>query len=55
VARSLLGATENDLVPLLEEAASICQKLEIPIAGAISDGQHSIRKAVAHALPGVPS
>jgi hypothetical protein len=54
VARSLLGATENDLVPRLVEAASICQKLEIPIAGAITDGRHSIRKAVAHALPGVP-
>ncbi len=54
VARSLLGATENDLVPLLEEAASICQKLEIPIAGVITDGQHSIRNAVRAALPDVP-
>src|SRR2546425_1717517 len=54
VARSLLGATENDLVPLLEEAASICRKLGLPIAGVISDGQHSIRNAVARALPGVP-
>ena len=54
VARSLLGATENDLVPLLEEAASICGKLGLPIAGVISDGQHSIRNAVARALPGVP-
>ena len=26
----------------------------MPIAGVISDGQHSLRKAVAHALPGVP-
>src|SRR6266699_3195611 len=54
VARSLLGATENDLVPLLEEAALLCRKLDIPIVGVITDGQHSIRKAVAHALPGVP-
>jgi hypothetical protein len=54
VARSLLGATENDLVPLLEEAASLCRKLDIPIAGVITDGQHSIRNAVARALPGVP-
>lgn len=53
LARSLLGATENDLVPLLEEVASICRRLEIPIVGVISDGQHSIRKAVACALPGV--
>lgn len=54
VARSLLGATENDLVPLLEEAASLCRKLEIPIRGVITDGQRSIRKAVVRALPGVP-
>ena len=54
VARSLLGATENDLVPLLEEAASICRQLDIPIVGVITDGQHSIRNAVAHALPGIP-
>ena len=54
VARSLLGATENDLAPLLEEAASICRKLEIPIVGVITDGQRSIRNAVARALPGVP-
>jgi hypothetical protein len=39
---------------LLEEAAGICRKLEIPIAGVITDGQHSIRNAVARALPGVP-
>ena len=54
VARSLLGATEHDLVPLLEEAASICRQLDIPIVGVITDGQHSIRNAVSHALPGVP-
>jgi Transposase, Mutator family len=53
VARSLLGATENDLAPLLEEAASICRQLGIPIVGVISDGQRSIRNAVARALPGV--
>ena len=54
VARSLLGATENDLVPLLGEAASICRKLDIPIAGVITDGQRSIRNAVARALPAIP-
>src|SRR6266699_6643421 len=53
LARSLLGATENDLVPLLEETANICRKLDIPIAGVITDGQRSIRNAVARALPGI--
>lgn len=33
VARSLLGATESDLVPLLEEGTDICQQLAISIAG----------------------
>ena len=54
LARSLLGATEQDLVPLLEEVATACQALQVSIKGVITDGQHSIRKAVAHALPGVP-
>jgi hypothetical protein len=54
LARSLLGATEQDLVPLLEEVASVCQALQVPIKGVISDGQHSVRNAVARALPGVP-
>lgn len=54
LARSLLGATENDLVPLLSEVATTCQQLHISIAGVISDGQHSIRNAVAHALPDIP-
>lgn len=54
VARSLLGATEEDLTPLLQEAAKICQQFQLPMTGVISDGQRSIRNAVAHALPGVP-
>jgi len=54
VARSLLGATEKDLVPLLEEVANLCRILEIPIKGVITDGQHSIRNAVASALPDIP-
>lgn len=53
LARSLLGATEEDLVPLLSEVASVCRTLEVPIKGVISDGQRSIRNAVAHALPGI--
>src|SRR5260370_33650578 len=54
VARSLLGATEKDLVPLLPQAATVCQQLNIPIAGVITDGQRSIRNAVASALPEIP-
>jgi hypothetical protein len=54
LARSLLGAAEDDVVPLLTEVASLCKAWEIPIAGVISDGQRSIRNAIAQALPGVP-
>jgi hypothetical protein len=51
LARSLLSATEDDLVPLLREVAS---NLPVPITGVISDGQHSLRNAVAAVLPDVP-
>ena len=51
LARSLLGATEADLVPLLREVAAA---LPVPIRGVVSDGQQSIRNAVRTALPGVP-
>jgi hypothetical protein len=50
LARSLLGATADDLTPLLQEAVAA---LPVPVVGVISDGQQSIRRAVA-ALPGVP-
>ena len=51
LARSLLSATAADLAALLTE---VRQALPVPITGAVSDGQDSIRKAVAQALPGVP-
>ena len=51
LARSLLGSSEDDLVPLLHEVQAA---LPVPIRGVISDGQTSIRNAVRTALPGVP-
>src|SRR5260370_20003245 len=58
LARSLLGATADDLAPLLEEVQTVLagkrREDEIPINGVISDGQVSIRHAVARVLPGVP-
>ena len=51
LARSMLSATIEDLKALLTEAR---QALPVPITAAISDGQDSIRKAIALALPGVP-
>lgn len=47
LAKSLLSARNQDLAELLSALKTACG---VPVAGAISDGQHSIRKAV----PGVP-
>ena len=58
LARSLLGATADDLVALLEEVQTVLAgkhgQEAIPIRGVISDGQVSIRHAVARVFPGVP-
>lgn len=51
LARSVLGATEADLTALLTE---VKESLPVPIHGVVSDGQQSIRNAVAAALPEVP-
>jgi hypothetical protein len=51
LARSLLSGTAADLAPLLREVA---EAVGVPVAGVVSDGQTSIRRAVERALPGVP-
>jgi hypothetical protein len=51
LARSLLSSCQDDLAKLLRE---VKEALEVPIAGVVSDGQDSIRKAVKVALDGVP-
>ena len=51
LARSLLSSCQDDLAKLLHEVKAA---LKVPIAGIVSDGQTSIRKAVAEALDGVP-
>jgi hypothetical protein len=51
LARSLLSATEADLATLLREVQAA---LPVPILGVVSDGQQSIGRAVARALPGIP-
>lgn len=52
-ARSLLSASEEDLAELI---GSVCRVLpaEVTVTGVISDGQQSLRNAVAKQLPGVP-
>jgi hypothetical protein len=51
LARTLLSARSEDLAVLLRE---VKEAIGVPIAGVISDGQQSIRKAVELALPQVP-
>jgi hypothetical protein len=51
LARSLLSSTQDDLAKLLGEVKGA---LKVPIVGVVSDGQTSIRKAVAEAPKGVP-
>jgi hypothetical protein len=51
LACSLLSACEAELTNLLQE---VQQSVNVPIRGVISDGQHSIRKAVQAVLPDVP-
>lgn len=51
LAKSLLSARHQDLIDLL---ATVRDAVGVPIIGVITDGQTSIRKAVAASLPGVP-
>ena len=51
LARSLLSATQEDLAVLLQ---AVRQTVQVPIVGIVSDGQLSIRGAVAAVFPEVP-
>jgi len=48
LAKSLLSARQQDLAALLTQVKEACP---VPIAGLVSDGQQSIRKAVAQVFP----
>ena len=51
LAQALLSARTQDLADLL---ARVRDAAGVPVLAVVSDGQHSVRKAVAQALPGVP-
>lgn len=51
LAKSLLSARQQDLAALLAAVKTSCP---VPVVGIVSDGQHSIRKAVAAVFPAVP-
>jgi len=49
--RALLSSAQDDLVRLLEE---VRDALDVPVAAVVSDGQRSIRNAVARVFPDTP-
>jgi hypothetical protein len=51
LAKSLLSSTAKDLAGLIDQ---VRRAAPVPITGVVSDGQESIRNAVARALKGVP-
>ena len=54
LARPLLSSTQGDLTALLTEVKQLLDSLEVPVTGVISDGEETIRSAVAFVFPGVP-
>jgi hypothetical protein len=51
LAKSLLSARQQDLAALLSQVKEVCP---VSVVAVVSDGQHSIRKAVAQVFAGVP-
>lgn len=50
-AKAMLSARRKDLIAWLSEVKKACP---VPVAGVVSDGQHTIRQAVAAVFPDVP-
>src|SRR5207248_5149037 len=53
-ARPLLSSTQGDLTALLTEVKEQLKSLAVPVTGVISDGEETIRSAVAFVFPQVP-
>ena len=54
LARPLLSSTQGDLTALLTEVKALLKELEVPVKGAISDGEATIGSTVAFVFPEVP-
>lgn len=54
LARALLSSASDELAGLLREVAADLAALGVPVGGVVSDGQHSIRLAIARVWPDVP-
>jgi hypothetical protein len=54
LARPLLSSTQGDLTALLQDVQHLLEPLKVPVKGIISDGEETIRSAVAFVFPEVP-
>jgi hypothetical protein len=54
LARPLLSSTQGDITALLQEVKRLLDPLKVPIKGIISDGEETIRSAVACVFPDAP-
>lgn len=54
LARPFLSRTQGDITTLLQEVKQLLESLKVPIKGIISDGEETIRSAVAFVFPDVP-
>jgi hypothetical protein len=54
LARPLLSSTQGDITGLLQEVKLLLEPLKVPVKGIISDGEETIRSAVAFVFPDIP-
>ena len=54
LARPLLSSTQGDITALLQEVKRLLEPLKVPIKGILSDGEETIRSAVAFVFPDIP-
>jgi MULE transposase domain len=54
LARPLLSSTQGDITALLQEVKQLLEPLKIPIKGLLSDGEETIKSAVAFVFPNIP-
>lgn len=54
LARPLLSSTQGDITAVLQEVKHLLEPLKVPVKAVLSDGEETIRSAVAFVFPGVP-
>jgi hypothetical protein len=54
LARPLRSLTQGDITALLQGVKQLLESLKVPIQGLLSDGEETIRSAVAFVFPNIP-